>query len=207
MSRTSHARRATPPTARRKDLLTLLHLEHSQAAYRADFALYGLAVPMLALFVLIDGPREQWPASLAFTVLGLGAWTLIEYALHRFVLHGIEPFRGWHAEHHQRPTALICAPTPLSATLIFLLVFVPSWLLGGLWCACALTLGVLAGYLVYAITHHATHHWRANITWLVQRKRWHALHHHAAQGACCYGVTSGFWDHVFATGAHRAPTP
>ena len=186
--------------------MNLFRLEHSEAAYRADFALYGAAVPLLAVFVLADGPRGQWPASLAFAAVGLGAWTLIEYALHRFVLHGIEPFRGWHAEHHQRPAALICAPTLLSATLIFALVFVPSWLLGGLWRAGALTLGVLAGYLVYAITHHATHHWRARSAWLMQRKRWHALHHHTAGAAGCYGVTSGFWDRVFAS-TRRAPAP
>lgn len=28
--------------------------------------------------------------------------------------------------------------------------------------------------------------------------RWHALHHHAAEPACC-GVTSAFWDHVVST--------
>jgi hypothetical protein len=54
----------------------------------------------------------------ALALLGLVAWTLLEYALHRFVLHGLQPFRTWHAEHHRRPRALIGTPTILSATLI-----------------------------------------------------------------------------------------
>jgi sterol desaturase/sphingolipid hydroxylase (fatty acid hydroxylase superfamily) len=133
-----------------------------------------------------------------------GRWSAIEYVLHRFVLHGLQPFRGWHEAHHDRPTALICAPTILSATLIFGLVFVPAWLIGELWRARALTLGVAAGYLADAITHHATHHWRGRSAWLQRRKRWHALHHHDKESHRCDGVTSTVWDDVFASGFKRA---
>ena len=176
--------------------MDIFALEHSKAAYRADFVLYGCAVAGLAFFLLIDGPRDHRLALMGITLAGLAGWTAVEYALHRFVLHGLEPFRSWHAAHHDRPAALICAPTVLSATLIGLLVFLPALLLGSVWSACALTLGLLAGYLAYAITHHATHHWRAGTGWLKQRKCWHALHHHTVQPGC-YGVTSAFWDHVF----------
>ncbi|OIQ73314.1 fatty acid hydroxylase superfamily protein [mine drainage metagenome] len=135
------------------------------------------------------------------TLVGLGGWTAIEYVLHRFVLHGLQPFRRWHLEHHRRPAALICTPTILSATLIVVLVFLPSLLLGNLWNACALTFGLLTGYLGYAITHHAVHHWHVDNAWLKKRKRWHALHHHSEQ-AGCYGVTSSFWDLVFGSTYH-----
>jgi len=182
--------------------VNLFSLEHSRAAYAADFALYGAAVLLLAGLLVLAGPHEQAAAILLLVAAGLAAWTIIEYVLHRFVLHGLAPFSRWHAEHHQRPVALICAPTILSATLIFTMVFAPALLLGSLWRACALTLGVLGGYFAYAITHHATHHWRADGAWLRQRKRWHALHHHdhhhhhgGASGF--YGVTTAFWDHVF----------
>jgi sterol desaturase/sphingolipid hydroxylase (fatty acid hydroxylase superfamily) len=178
-----------------------LALEHSRFAYRADLALYGAAVPLLAALLLAAGPRGLGPQLVAYAVLGLASWTAIEYALHRFVLHGIQPFRRWHAEHHQRPTALICTPTILSASLIATLVFLPAWLVLGGWPAGAVTLGVLTGYLAYTVTHHATHHWRAGGAWLLQRKRWHAQHHRAQHRAGdrpgCYGVTSSFWDHVF----------
>ena len=175
----------------------IFSLEHSKAAYTADFVLYGGSVLVLSAFLAADGPREQWPAIAAITLAGLLSWTFIEYMLHRFVLHGLQPFKGWHEEHHQRPTALICAPTILSAVLIFTLVFLPALLLGNLWRACALTLGVLTGYLSYAITHHATHHWRGDSAWLKRRKHWHALHHHHTEQSGQYGVTSAVWDHAF----------
>ena len=183
----------------------LFSLEHSARAYRADFVLYGAAVVVLAAFLVVGGPHVQRLELAGFALMGLASWTAIEYALHRFVLHGLQPFQGWHAEHHQRPTALICAPTILSATLIATLVFLPALVLGNLWRACALTLGVLAGYLAYAVTHHATHHWRSDNAWLRRRKLAHALHHRTGQSSC-FGVTSTFWDHVFRS-THRPAAP
>ena len=178
----------------------LFTLEHSKLAYRADFALYGVAVISLTALLVLDGPAAQRFESVLWAVAGLAGWSLVEYVLHRFVLHGLQPFQGWHTAHHERPTALICAPTVLSAALISALVFLPALLLGGLWRACAVTLGVVTGYLAYAIIHHATHHWRADGPWLRERKRWHALHHHHHQRwPSCYGVTSGIWDRVFGT--------
>jgi cyclopropane-fatty-acyl-phospholipid synthase len=179
----------------------VLTFEHSRLAYLADFALYGSAVVALAGFLVIATPGQQRLEIVLFALVGLGGWTAIEYVLHRFVLHGLQPFRRWHLEHHRRPAALICTPTILSATLIVVLVFLPSLLLGDLWRACALTFGLLTGYLSYAITHHAVHHWHSDNVWLKKRKRWHALHHHSEQ-AGCYGVTSSFWDRVFRSACH-----
>lgn len=183
----------------------LLSLEHSKGAYRADFALYGVWVAALAAFLLLATPRALRLETGLLAVAGALGWSAIEYVLHRYVLHGLQPFRGWHEQHHRRPTALICAPTILSASLIGTLVFLPALVLGGPWRACALTLGVSAGYLAYAVTHHATHHWRADSAWLKRRKRWHALHHHGMERpGCCYGVTSGLWDRVFGTDHRRS---
>jgi cyclopropane-fatty-acyl-phospholipid synthase len=190
--------------------MRLFTLEHGRAAYRVDFALYGAAALALAAFLIADGPRAQRFEIAALALAGLAGWTAIEYAMHRFVLHGLEPFRSWHVEHHRRPSALIFTPTFASATLIASLVWLPALLVGGTWRACALTLGVLAGYLAYTITHHAVHHWRAESAWLRERKRWHALHHHAKQPRC-FGVTSAFWDRVCGTSArdalHGRPLP
>jgi len=182
-------------------------IEHSESAYRADFVLYGAASLALAAGLLIEAPADRALGLAAGAAGGLVAWSAIEYLLHRFVLHGLQPFARWHAEHHSRPTALICSPTLLSASLITVLVFLPALALGGLWPACALTFGVLTGYLAYAITHHATHHWRSDSAWLLRRKRWHALHHSTRRRPGHYGVTSGFWDHVFRSAGGRASGP
>lgn len=179
--------------------MDLFALEHSRRAYGIDFALYGAAVLALATVVFAMGPVTSRLQTGGFVLIGLLGWTAVEYALHRFVLHGLQPFQRWHGEHHQRPRALICAPTMLSATLMAALVFLPALVLGNLWRACALTLGLVTGYLGCAVTHHATHHWRADGFWLRQRKQRHVLRHHHAIEPQSYGVTSGLWDHVFRT--------
>ncbi len=176
--------------------MEIFALEHSRTAYATDFALYGATVVGLPIFLMFAQPLHAWPELAALALLGLAAWTLIEYAMHRFILHGMPPFRGWHAQHHARPTARIASPTILSASLILGLVFLPALALLGVWRGSALTLGVLIGYFGYAVTHHATHHWNLDSAWLKRRKRAHALHHHrAAPGH--YGVTSALWDRVF----------
>jgi sterol desaturase/sphingolipid hydroxylase (fatty acid hydroxylase superfamily) len=177
----------------------LLTTEHGKSGYRADFILYGLAATALGSFLAFEGPRARWPETASFTLLGLAGWTLVEYGLHRFVLHGLQPFRRWHAEHHRRPQALIGTPTILSAALIAALVFMPALLLGDLWRACALTFGLMTGYFIYAITHHAVHHWRPRSEWARRRRRAHALHHGSVAPMARYGVTSAFWDVVFGT--------
>lgn len=186
----------------------LFSLEHTATAYWADFALHGSAAALLAAALVAGTPPDMaWQTAWLLPLGGLG-WTLIEYLLHHFVLHGLPPFSRWHALHHARPRALICGPTVLSSALITGLVFAPAWALLGLRPAAALTLGVLLGYLAYGLMHHATHHWRADARWLKRQKHWHGLHHHA-QVTGYFGVTTRLWDHVFVsapTSGHPGPT-
>ena len=179
--------------------MLLFTTEYSKAAYRADFACYGAATAALATFLIIASPGQQRLPVLAWALLGLTGWTFIEYALHRYLLHGLKPFSRWHAEHHRRPTALIGTPTVLSGALIAGLVYLPALLLGGLWRACGVTLGVLMGYLAYSITHHAIRHWHGESGWLKWRRRWHRLHHSSVEPPGRYGVTSELWDLAFDT--------
>jgi sterol desaturase/sphingolipid hydroxylase (fatty acid hydroxylase superfamily) len=179
--------------------MKFFRLEHSQWAYRADFALYTAASVLMAAFLLLASPAGHKAILLVLAGVGLLSWPLIEYGLHRFVLHGLKPFSTWHAAHHLRPHALICTPTILSASLIALLVFVPAVMLSSLWLALALTFGLLNGYLGYAATHHVIHHWRSENRWLRQRKLCHALHHDPRRPAGYYGVTSDLWDEVLGT--------
>jgi len=174
------------------------NIRHSKTAYIADFVFYGITVIALALVVILGKYNLSNIEVSLIVLLGLISWTFIEYVLHRFVLHHLAPFSHWHAAHHHQPKALICAPTIVSATLIAVLVFLPALLIAGLQIANAFTLGVLIGYLIYATTHHAIHHWHTNNTWLKQRKHWHARHHYKTQFPN-YGVTTLFWDYIFST--------
>jgi Fatty acid hydroxylase superfamily len=191
----------------------LFSLEHHKAAYWADFVLYGVLSVLMAAALLWLSPVSQRWWLLGSVALGLVAWTPLEYLLHRFVLHGLEPFSRWHALHHDRPTALICSPTLLSASLLVGLVFLPIGLLSNRWSARGLTLGLVLGYQAYALTHHLLHRsavrrhgpsasvpngrWQR---WLAQRKRWHAFHHHSLPPKH-FGVTTDLWDRLLGTGA------
>lgn len=170
-------------------------IEHTRLTYYADFAVYLLAVLLLPGLLWHDTPtalRADLPlAGLA----GLLLWTLIEYAMHRFVFHGVEPFQRLHAEHHRRPLALIATPTLVSVVLISVLVWLPATLTGGFWLGSAATLGVTLGYFVYGVIHHGVHHWRAKGAWMRQCKRQHAIHHHNPR--INYGVTMRWWDRAF----------
>ncbi len=177
--------------------MSALSIEHSSAAYRLDYAVYGVAVVGVSVGLVLGAPPSMAGALAGMALAGVLAWSAMEYGLHRFVLHGLQPFARWHAEHHRRPTALIGTPTLVSAPLFGLLVALPAvWLWG--WLGAALTLGVLSGYLAYAVVHHGLHHWKSNSPWWKRRMRSHARHHHGLYPVC-YGVTTGFWDAVMRT--------
>lgn len=63
-----------------------------------------------AAALLLGAPGPAWPL-LATVLAGYPMWSVMEYALHRFVLHGMQPFRGMHELHHMRPGARIGTPT------------------------------------------------------------------------------------------------
>jgi cyclopropane-fatty-acyl-phospholipid synthase len=183
--------------------MSALSIEHSSAAYRLDYIVYGMAVFGLSTALVVGTPRELALPVVGMAAAGVVGWSAMEYGLHRFVLHGLQPFSRWHAEHHQRPRALIGTPTLVSAPLFALLVALPALWLWGVWLGMALTLGVLSGYLAYSVVHHGVHHWKSSSPWWKARTLSHARHHHLMQPAC-FGVTTGFWDGVMRT---TAPSP
>lgn len=152
-------------------------LEHGDLAYRRDLAIFGSASAGLAAVLVMVAPRVKLTDIIVCAALGLAGWSIVECGLDRFVLHGFRPFSSWHAEHHRRPTARIYSPTIASVTLIATLVYIPAWIMFGPWPASAVTFGIVTGDFCYAITHHAVHHWAAEVGWIHGRKRWHGLHH------------------------------
>src|SRR3546814_19943650 len=91
--------------------MKIFTLEHAPASYFADFVLYPTAILASFIALLVYAPSTHWLGLALACVLGLAAWSLMEYVLHRYVLHGIEPFKGWHEEHNNRPFALIGTST------------------------------------------------------------------------------------------------
>jgi len=183
--------------------MKLFNMEHSHWAYRFDLLFYGFSPWVIAYFVAAYSPIGSGTVLLVLTCLGIVMWSLLEYVLHRFILHGVAPFSRWHAEHHQRPMAWIFLPTAFSLGLIFLLVFLPNFWRQSFWPSAALTLGVLTGYAAYTLLHHATHHSKSQNQWFRARQRNHAIHHAMSKkpGARVgnFGVTSNLWDRIFRT--------
>jgi sterol desaturase/sphingolipid hydroxylase (fatty acid hydroxylase superfamily) len=136
---------------------------------------------------------------LAAVVVGAALWTLVEYVIHRFILHHVVFIRDMHDLHHRAPTELIDTPIWLSFSFMLAGVLLPSWWVFGFGIASGFTIGMAIGYLTYGLMHHAMHHWRIrHDTYLYRAKRRHAQHH-ASVDEGNYGVSSPLWDYVFGT--------
>ncbi|MEQ1650223.1 MAG: sterol desaturase family protein [Hyphomicrobiaceae bacterium] len=164
---------------------------------------YGDFFICIALIVAFSGITAfdswlnvaQWLVCVGF---GAGAWTLIEYVVHRWVYHQVPYFRGRHELHHDAPGADIGSPPLLGIVLIFSAFFVPV-VATSFVVASGLTTGVLAGYTLYMLVHHADHHWTpAPATWFFRVRHQHAIHHHHSEQRN-FGIITLFWDRVFGT--------
>ncbi len=170
----------------------------SKWSYYADLVVYPVLIAAVETFSLqhaTPGATARW---LGLATVSLLAWTALEYALHRWLLHRVPPFRRMHARHHEHPAALIGTPTWITVPL-----FVALWLLlareASVAAASAMVTGLMAGYLFYVVFHDAVHHRRTRPgSWLHAAKLRHGQHH-LPSVAGNFGVTSGLWDSVLGT--------
>ena len=172
----------------------------SKFAYYSDFGIYALAIFCAILWAITGLKSGTQLEALAAVVVGVALWTLAEYALHRFVLHGDSPFAKLHARHHAEPNAYIGTPTWLSAGIILGLVFLPAWLIFSMPVAAGLSVGFASAFLWYGIAHHRVHHrpLRSLAPFMQAAARRHYQHHNSP-GCGNFGVTTEFWDRIFGT--------
>jgi dihydroceramide fatty acyl 2-hydroxylase len=169
-----------------------------------------LPVAILALILQVVNLGFTIAVPLGF-LAGLFFWTFAEYTLHRFVFHfpprtpALERVTFlFHGIHHAQPqvkTRLVMPPAvtiPLAFLFygLFYLVFTivlkaPGW-------TNPVFSGVLIGYLVYDLTHYATHHFPMRSGYLKFVKRYHMQHHYKTPNQR-FGVSSPLWDWVFKT--------
>lgn len=152
------------------------------------------------------GPRGlSIVATAGLFVLGLVLWTLVEYAMHRYLFH-YEPTSRWgkrlhffvHGAHHDYPhdASRLVAPPAFSLPVAAVFYGLFLGLFGRL--APALFAGFIFGYLCYDMIHYATHHFpmkRGVGLWLRQ----YHMRHHFKDDHHGYGVSSPLWDYVFRT--------
>lgn len=142
---------------------------------------------------------------------GLFFWTFAEYTLHRFLFH-FKPKNDWqkrvsflfHGVHHAQPqckTRLVMPPA-VSIPMALIMYGLFYLVLGVLfqaphWVAPAFS-AMMLGYLIYDLTHYATHHFPMRSGYFKYLKR-HHMRHHFKDWNTRFGVTSPIWDTVFGT--------
>ena len=136
----------------------------------------------------------------------LGVWSLVEYLVHRFLLHPpgrLKRLSRWaqfaHGVHHDAQDEPIhTLVPPLNAAFIlvpFLALF--YWLVPG-WALAVFVGFFLAGYLAYEYVHYAIHQ-REPQSRLGKYLRRHHLTHHAHGHAGNFGVSTPLWDWLLGT--------
>ena len=173
------------------------------------FSFWGYLAISGALFILAQRwyLEESWWPALIMVPVGIFAWTIIEYVLHRFLFHW-QPKQqflanltaGFHLNHHKNPNdlSLILVSPPLGlcfSTLFFVLFLLalPSFKM-----VVALMTGIWLGFYYYEFLHYKIHASTSSRGVPTRRRRDH-LYHHFANDECCFGVTSHLWDLVFRT--------
>jgi sterol desaturase/sphingolipid hydroxylase (fatty acid hydroxylase superfamily) len=136
-------------------------------------------------------------------LLGVAAWTLLEYLVHRIVFHRYASVgQRLHQLHHEHPNDPDSERSSLSTPLIAFPIGYLLIRLAGVEAGSAIFAGLLLGYLAFIVVHHAVH--RCAIepnSWLYSAKMRHLAHHRFEN--CNYGVTTIFWDVVFRTSASK----
>src|SRR5262249_28239743 len=110
-----------------------------------------VAIPLAILVFAGLGGLSRKP----LVVVGLAAWTLAEYLIHRFVFHQFPLGRRLHQLHHDRPADPDAERSSLSTPLVaspFGVVLLGAF---GLEDGSAIFAGLLAGYLIFIAVHHA----------------------------------------------------
>lgn len=184
-------------------------------AARARARLY----PPTILYTLYSTAMLAWAlrtphraATLAFFAAGIAAWTLLEYFVHRYLLHGRFPdgpsafqhflhvrFDPLHWEHHERPWDGNHINGRIHDTILFSLVFVAIASLFPVWSAPVMVAGLLQAYVAEEWVHHSVHFYHFDNPYFRYIKRHHLYHHSPKGNDVGYGLTNGFWDVVFST--------
>jgi sterol desaturase/sphingolipid hydroxylase (fatty acid hydroxylase superfamily) len=169
---------------------------------KAFLVMWPILLVTIAVTAAVKAPT-LW--AVPAIVAGWLAWTITEYALHRFVFH-LEPRSAKlqqlvyviHGNHHADPN------DPLRN----LMPPVVSLPLGALiWLGCVAVigpvghwffLGFVMGYVIYDLVHYACHQFAMTGTFARFLKVHHMRHHFEREGGN-YAITGMIWDRLFST--------
>lgn len=196
--------------ADRKYQLDKMSLGDLVAAFFTHYSIQVYLVLATIAAVVAARLAASWHGPVAAIVAVLVLYPLVEYLVHRYVLHAKFLYKSpltakvWkriHYDHHQNPNDLSVLFGALYTTLpTILIITLPlGWAFGGAAGAfAALTTGLLV-FTVYEFCHCVQHlPFTPKSMWLRDIKKRHLAHHfHNEQGN--YGITSGVWDRLLGT--------
>ncbi|MBI2343878.1 MAG: sterol desaturase family protein [Deltaproteobacteria bacterium] len=146
-----------------------------------------------------------WGLVLPLMLLGIVAWSFVEYIIHRLAFHfeGKTPWQRRlhflvHGIHHDDPNDAMRLVMP---PIVSIPLGIASYLLcHSLWAFAGdvFFAGFVTGYLGYDYSHFYLHHGRPTSTWWRFLRRHHLIHHHADDRSN-FGVSSPLWDVAFQT--------
>jgi sterol desaturase/sphingolipid hydroxylase (fatty acid hydroxylase superfamily) len=177
----------------------------SKWGYYADFVVYPGAVLALTYASFHNPHSSFFVVFLLACLAGLAGWTLVEYAMHRFVFHAVPGIAQMHDRHHANPNAFVGTPSWLTLPAFVLGIFVPLWTAAGLEIASGIVSGLMAGFTWYVAVHDALHRWPLDRGSLLYKAKLRHACHHATRQEGNFGVTTGFWDRVFGTAIEQSP--
>lgn len=170
---------------------------------------YPTHFAVVLAFALRTGDYEHIAAFVAF---GFCSWTLIEYLVHRYILHGRFPdgpgikhllhrqFDHLHLAHHERPwdgnhVSGTLKDTLPPATILMAISFVA----GPISTWPVFMAAILLGYVIEEWVHHSVHFCNFKSRYFRYIRKHHLYHHSARGSEVGYGLTSGMWDLIMGT--------
>jgi sterol desaturase/sphingolipid hydroxylase (fatty acid hydroxylase superfamily) len=144
-------------------------------------------------------------ATVAMFMIGIIAFTWVEYMVHRYLFHmGADTEQRakvqytLHGVHHEFPKdkERLAMPPIVSITISTLLLFLFRLVLGDL--VFSFLPGFLTGYAAYLSIHYMVHSFQPpknffKILWVN-----HSIHHYK-NGEEVFGVSSPLWDYIYGT--------
>ncbi len=160
-------------------------------------------VVSVSLYFAATHFQNSWQNILMYFGIGLLAWSLLEYFLHRFIFHPPQTnefFRKVyfyiHGIHHdaQDDASRLVMPPGVSIPLAVGIYFGFQALFGELFLPAFA--GLVTGYMIYDYFHFASHFYAFKNPWFKMIKKNHMRHHNVAPNKN-FGFTSPIWDIVF----------
>ena len=170
------------------------------------FVFYAVILTGLNIAAIRSGEASLSRTALLVAV-GLFTWGLIEYVIHRWVLHHEPSKQGFdlagnrtHLKHHADPLSLERLNVQLGDRLPVCAVYcLATWMATGSWQAMTyLYTGLMTGYFFYEYLDYQAHHGLARSRFIRYFRKYHLLHHHY-DAKVRFGVTSPLFDYIFGT--------